>query len=70
MPIARVRQLVRVGADISRIPPNKIPKVHGADGRLYWEIDFSIEVTCYSGYTTYELIHDNVNYGPVASEYV
>ncbi|KAL8756092.1 MAG: hypothetical protein Q9184_004603 [Pyrenodesmia sp. 2 TL-2023] len=67
---ARVQDLVVVTADISRIPPSRLPQVRGADGLNYYKLNFAIEVTFYSGYTTYELIHNNINYGPVAAEYV
>ncbi|KAI4256460.1 MAG: hypothetical protein L6R42_006201 [Xanthoria sp. 1 TBL-2021] len=50
-----------------RIPPDKIPKVTGADGLGYYEVAFFFEVTYYSGYTKYEFIHDNVNCGPVTA---
>lgn len=59
-----------VSADLSRIPLHKIPKKSGADGKVYYVIHFAVEISYYSGYTTYELIHDGVNYGPVAAEYV
>lgn len=67
---ARVHRLASVSADISRIPPVKFLKVLGADGLFYFNVSFQIEITYYSGYTTYELIHDNVNYGPITAEYV
>ena len=42
----------------------------GADGYLYYKLNYDIEVTYYSAYTKYELIHQNVNYGSVAAEYI
>ena len=63
-------QLVEVKADLSLIPLAAFPKVIGADGRSYYVVEFEIEVTTYSAYTKYELIHDGKNYGPVAAEYV
>ncbi|KAL8945798.1 MAG: hypothetical protein Q9222_007709 [Ikaeria aurantiellina] len=66
----RVQVLAKVSADISRIPPSDIPRATGADGHVYFRIAFSIEVTHYSAYTTYELIHGGINYGPVTAEYV
>ncbi|KAL8840764.1 MAG: hypothetical protein Q9170_001202 [Blastenia crenularia] len=67
---ARARQVVTVSADLSRIPLYQIPKAVGADGLQYFEIDFQFEVTYWSGYTTYELVYNSVNYGPVVAEYV
>ncbi|KAI4105669.1 MAG: hypothetical protein LQ345_007215 [Seirophora villosa] len=66
----RVQSLVLVSADLSRIPLHNIPKKSGADGKVYYVIEYAVEISYYSGYTTYELIHDGVNYGPVAAEYV
>lgn len=63
-------QLVTVSADLSLLPSDGFRKVRGADDNLYYEINYSIEITYYSGYTTYELIYNNTNYGPVAAEYV
>lgn len=65
-----MRQLVTVSADLSLLPADGFPNVRGADDNLYYEIAYTIEITCYSGYTTYELIYNNTNYGPVAAEYV
>ena len=62
--------LVDLKADFSQIPRSAFPKVRGADGRLYYKLNCNIEITCYSAYTTYELIHNGKNYGPVRAEYV
>ncbi|KAL8673655.1 MAG: hypothetical protein Q9168_001910 [Polycauliona sp. 1 TL-2023] len=66
----RVQGLVNVQADMSRIEPHLFPKVFGSDGYLYYKIDFAVEITFYSAYTKYELIYNNVNYGPITAEYV
>ena len=70
LPIDSVTQLVKVEADLSRIPKNKIPKIKGADGKVYYSIDYTIRVTYLSAYTTYELICLGVNYGQITAEYV
>ena len=62
--------LVKVEADLSRIPAHLMTQALGADNFLYYKISFDIEVTFYSAYTKYELIYQNVNYGSVAAEYV
>ncbi|KAL8676432.1 MAG: hypothetical protein Q9224_007287 [Gallowayella concinna] len=67
---SRVSKLVKLRADLSRIPLSQIRTVTGADDLLYHLINFSVEVTHYSGYTKYELVHNNINYGPVTAEYV
>ncbi|KAL8872825.1 MAG: hypothetical protein Q9198_007141, partial [Flavoplaca austrocitrina] len=66
----RVSKLVEVSANLGRIPRRKLPSVLGADGHAYYKINFAIEITYCSAYTKYELIHDNINYGPVTAEYV
>ena len=63
-------QLVKVEADLSRIPKSKIPKTKGADGKMYYKIDYEIQITYLSAYTKYELVHQKVNYGSVTAEYV
>lgn len=37
---------------------------------MYYILEFDIQVTYYSAYTTYELFHNNINYGSVTAEYV
>ncbi|KAL9606121.1 MAG: hypothetical protein Q9179_000691 [Wetmoreana sp. 5 TL-2023] len=66
----QLKALVEVSADLSRIPVRKIPKATGADGHVYYKLSFDLEVTHYSAFTQYELIHDGINYGPIAAEYV
>lgn len=65
-----VTQLVNIEADLSLVPANKIPQTLGKDGKVYYEVDYAIQVTCMSAYTTYELIHGGKNYGLVSAEYV
>lgn len=65
-----VSKLVKVKADLSRIQSDKFPVAKGADDKLYYQIWFEIEVTYYSAYTKYELVYNDVNYGPVNAEYV
>ena len=63
-------QLVKVEADLSRIPVSKIPKTKGADSKMYYQIDYEIQVIYMSAYTSYELIYGGQNYGQITSEYV
>lgn len=70
LPTESVTELVKVKADLSRIPDKKIPKIKGADSKTYYKLDYVIQVTYMSAYTTYELIHGGVNYGSVTAEYV
>lgn len=65
-----VAEVVTVTADLSRIPTGRIPLIKGVDQKMYYKIKVQIQVTYFSAYTTYELIHDGVNYGQVKAEYV
>ncbi|KAF6221406.1 hypothetical protein HO133_002261 [Letharia lupina] len=65
-----VTPLVKVEADLSRLPAHQIPRKRGADGKMYYHVDYAIQVTYMSAYTSYELICGGVNYGRVTSEYV
>lgn len=65
-----VTQLVIVEADLSRIPTKMIPQRKGADGKMYYNVHFAIQVTYMSAYTSYELVYAGVNYGHIKSEYV
>lgn len=65
-----VTQLVIVEADLSRIPTKMIPQRKGADGKMYYNVHFAIQVTYMSAYTSYELVYAGMNYGHIKSEYV
>lgn len=62
--------MVVLTANLSRVPITKFPKEKGKDKCFYYRIDFEIEITHYSAYTKYELIHGGINYGAVKAEYV
>ena len=63
-------KLVEVTANLGLIATFKIPTIQGADGHMYYRVDYEIAIIFNSGDTVYELVHDNINYGRVASEYV
>ena len=65
-----ITTLVTINADLSRVPSERLIKQMGKDRRQYYVIPFSIRVTYFSAYTKYELVHDGINYGLVAAEYV
>ncbi|MCJ1470578.1 hypothetical protein MMC07_009224 [Pseudocyphellaria aurata] len=62
--------LVELKADLSVVPADKFSHTVSRDGNYFYRIDFQIEVTFFSAYTKYELIHDGINYGAVTAEYV
>ena len=62
--------LATIKADLSRVPIQSFARSTGADGMLYYEVDFMVEVVFCSAYTRYELVHKGINYGTLAAEYV
>jgi hypothetical protein len=65
-----VTELVKLTADLSRVPLPLFPIRTGKDDEQYYILNFQVEITYLSAYTKYELIHNDVNYGAVAAEYV
>lgn len=65
-----VIKLVLLTADLSIVPAERFPRKHNRKGVPYYLVKFQIEVTYFSAYTKYELIHDDINYGAVSAEYV
>lgn len=65
-----VTELVKLTADLSRVPLPLFPIRTGRDDEQYYILNFQVEITYLSAYTKYELIHNDVNYGAVAAEYV
>lgn len=61
--------LVDLRADLSRIPKHGLEKKTGADGESWYVIEYEVEITYYSAFTKYELIHEGINYGAVTAEY-
>lgn len=53
----KVEEFARLTADLSKIPIARLPIEKGQDGNLYYNIQFSIEVTYLSAATKYEFIH-------------
>lgn len=68
--LAGVRKLTQLRADLSKIPTHLLPTKKGADGHVYYKIEYDIQVTYYSAYTKYELFYNGINYGSVSAEYV
>ncbi|MDI1491919.1 MAG: hypothetical protein OHK93_003130 [Ramalina farinacea] len=64
-----VVHLVDLRADLSRIPKHGLEKKTGADGESWYVIEYEVEITYYSAFTKYELIHEGINYGAVTAEY-
>lgn len=62
--------MVSLTADLSRVSITEFSTLEGKDGLSYYSVNFQIEITHYSAYTKYELIHKGVNYGAVNAEYV
>jgi hypothetical protein len=57
-PDVNVEQFAELTADLSKIPTVCLHKEQGWDGKLYYDIQFSIEVTYLSASTKYEFIYE------------
>lgn len=53
-----VEEFAELTADLSKIPIASLHKEQGQDGKLYYDIEFQIEVTYLSASTKYEFIHE------------
>lgn len=62
--------LAKLKVDFSQISRHLIDQKVGADGIMYYKYDIAMQVTHFSAYTKYELIHQGINYGSVTTEYV
>ncbi|MCJ1388771.1 hypothetical protein MMC18_001621 [Xylographa bjoerkii] len=67
---SRVHELVKLTADLGRVPLDNFPVVKGKNGKKSYEIDYDIEVKFFSASTTYAFIHDGKQYGAVTAEYI
>ncbi|KAF4628841.1 hypothetical protein G7Y89_g9311 [Cudoniella acicularis] len=67
---ARVKRLVELEVNPGDLPPDAFELEQGKDGRLYYVLEFSIEVTYQSASTKYELMHQGKQYDSVTAEYV
>jgi len=54
----RVKELVRLRANISTIPENSFRKEKGKDGKMYYHFCYSIKITYQSASTKYDLVHN------------
>ena len=66
-----VSDLVKLIADLSRIPEHEIEQHKGADVQctIYY-LDCAFEMKNYSASTKFELVYKNVKYASVKAEYV
>lgn len=63
-------QLVKVSADLGRIPTNRIPQSKGADGKMYYKIHLRHPSDVLFSLYHLRIMHNGTNYGLVTSEYV
>lgn len=61
---------MKLSADLSSIPERQLHRKRGADNELYYNVDFDIEMTCYSASTKFTLIYEGKEYHTVTAEYV
>ncbi|KAI1121719.1 hypothetical protein F5Y10DRAFT_271794 [Nemania abortiva] len=72
-PIARteaVKALCHLTADLGAIPDNQLDQRQGSDGRMYYHLQFDLELVYHSASTQYTLIHKGRRYATVEAEYV
>lgn len=67
---AEIKDLVAVTVDFRKVPYPDFKVTVGLDGLSYYIVNYSVQMTCYSAYTKYELVYKGLNYGPVTAEYV
>ncbi|KAI1128576.1 actin-like ATPase domain-containing protein [Nemania abortiva] len=63
-------QLVKLTADLNKIPREAMRKEKGADNQWYYKIPFQIEMTCHSADISFDLIHEGTKYGSVKAVYM
>jgi len=56
--------------DLAEVPLSSFKKNRGKDGKMYYHLDYAIEMTCYSAHTTYAVICGGIRYDTVTAEYV
>ncbi|KAK7733993.1 hypothetical protein SLS53_007988 [Cytospora paraplurivora] len=65
----KCKQLVSVKADLNKIPKEKLTKEMGEDNEMYYKIWFQIRMTTHLANITFKLVHDNVEYGTVDTDW-
>jgi hypothetical protein len=61
---------MKLRADFSHIPPSKLNKEKGTDGRLYYQVFFEVEMTLRSASLNFVLIHNGVRYETIQVQFV
>jgi len=66
----KCRQLVKLTADLNRIPKTAMKREKGPDNMWYYKIRFQIAMTCHSAHISFDLLHRGTKYGSVEAEYM
>jgi hypothetical protein len=61
---------VELTADLSSIPEAQFKQERGLDDKMYYKMNFGIEIICYSAATRYSLIYNGTRYDTVTAEYM
>ncbi|ORY66494.1 uncharacterized protein BCR38DRAFT_473718 [Pseudomassariella vexata] len=61
----RCKLLVKLIADLNKIPKEARETKIGQDNQLYYKIPFKIEMTCHSANITFNLVHERDNQGTI-----
>ncbi|KAI0148626.1 hypothetical protein GGR57DRAFT_505093 [Xylariaceae sp. FL1272] len=65
-----VEYLCRLTADLSAIPDDRLEQKRGADGNMYYVVEFEIESVYHAAHAEYALMYKDQRYDAVTAEYV
>ncbi|KAH6671163.1 hypothetical protein B0J14DRAFT_595465 [Halenospora varia] len=66
----KVVDFARLNVKVGDLPKDAFDIKFGKDGKMYYVLDYSVEVTYQSASTKYELVHKGKRYSSVTAEYV
>lgn len=67
---AKCRHLVRLTADLNKIPRDTLTLEPGSNNEMYYKIPIRIDITCHSANISFDLVHAEQKYGSVKAEYM
>jgi hypothetical protein len=69
-PIAEVKKLVELKADVTSIPVAEFNQEPGEHGKMYYKLDFEIDMTCRSGSLKFGIVYKDKSYNTVEQKFV
>ncbi|KAL8971527.1 MAG: hypothetical protein Q9183_001011 [Haloplaca sp. 2 TL-2023] len=64
----KIELIAKMKVPLHKVSTKSLQKRRSEDGKEWWIIDFALKVTCMSGETIYELMHNKRNLGRVTSD--